>query len=164
MAKSKLIRCPVCLASQTENDSNSPDSPYYCGNCKRAFLYKNALPLSGARLDFGNPGDGQSAAADLSAHSSFNYAGAGDIKLQSSNNANSIPYNVVIEPALSTVASLITWTIALLILFLIIATARPYMMGIKGPEFLFQYVLYLVAIYFYFTRHANSGSTPYTFR
>ena len=114
MANTILVRCPVCLISQSVASDYPANKRIHCGNCGREFQFKNALPVGG---------DSVSAAVSVAA-----------------------PSSVIQAQEVRAPHPMITWILGLILLLIVLKTARPFMATLKGPEFLVFYVVVLVAI------------------
>jgi len=110
------------LISQSVASDYPPNKQLHCGNCDRDFLFKNALPLSG---------DGSSGVAAAASTTPATAAAAisSPIQMQEVRSRNPV----------------VTWAFGLILLLMLLKTARPFMATLKGPEFLFFYGFVLIA-------------------
>ena len=118
MAGSTIIRCPVCLASQTIASGYSADKQIHCGNCHRDFTLRNALPVS------------DSAGSSISAAT-----------------AAAEPASALEMEVVQYRNPVLTWLFGFILFILLMNLARPFMLGLKGPGFLFFYGIVLVGIF-----------------
>jgi uncharacterized membrane protein YgcG len=127
MANNTLVRCPVCLITQSLPGDYPPTQKVYCGNCGRDFLFKNALPVS----DKGIPGAGLSGAG-LSGEVTAPVPPQSESEIPAKKN--------------SFLNAVITWALGLILMWLVLQIARPIMATLKGPGFLFFYGVVFIAI------------------
>ena len=112
----QLIRCPVCLVSQTVKQDISPNQQLHCGNCQRSFAAKNGLPLK--------------------EDSAISYA----------NNTPLTPASVVTTQPAASRNVIVTWLLGFVLWIFTISKARPYMASLKGPDFLEFYIIVFFTI------------------
>ena len=131
MANAKLIRCPVCLASQTLGSKAQSLEQLYCGNCQRSFKYKDALPLAAPDpiSAIESSGAVEQVSEPAKADTSTTVATDKTPKKQSGARA------------------LFVWFVVLIAVVAIFNYVRPYMTDLRGPEFLGFYLKYFFGVF-----------------
>ena len=134
---SRLLRCPVCLISQPVAADANADTRLICGNCKKRFSLTEALPL--ARADTNHRVDINHRAETLSKTQPSLNANHAQIRAKLDSLTHRTQFNIV---------RLLSWVLMIALCWLILTIARDYIRQLDGPEFLWLYGIYFIAIYF----------------
>ena len=119
MASTMIIRCPICLASQTVSSSYPADKRIHCGNCDRDFTLGNALTASNTEM----PNN--------------------IVVARQSEPTINMQMEIV-----QTRNPIVTWLFGLIMLLMIMSYARPFMATLRGPGFLLFFAIILVVTLF----------------